>query len=1251
MEINWNIFKVKFDGKEEKAFEDLAYKLFCYEHQNEIGIFRYKNQTGVETEPINVGDEIVGFQAKYFDHKIDKKKINDSIAKAKKKNSNISKVLLYINIEFAESPKEGEKSPKNKLDIEQKAKDIGVTINWRVPSHIELQLSRPENKHIWSEFFCLRENIPTNEVKEVINNQLDKVEERIFKRLDFSTSLDYLNHLLIALDKHIVSTEQKNLLKSRISFLQGWCLLMLAEFENREKFINAYHLSPENLKYKAYASISHYKMRSEDKAIKLAKEIIKCDIHNSLAYVVVKCIEKTTEVPKEVLQNKTFIYHYSILNFHQDEKVDISSPLLDQYLRQTDSLPEIKCIDDFFFQWRVLTYTFEFLTNSKESKQEYYELAGNKDVKKLIKGLLRMVNYIHTTPDLFRVPHFSYINWLYCFSKYIYNPTKDNSRQLYNTFILIENKTEQHQYEDTLVALYYNYQNELIRDLYIKQGTPYNNYLVIIAGALYSLGQNDDGHELLIKYAKSLKKIGVYETHNLTIAFELEAKNNYSTTDLYELVKEKEFESNDLSILLNAYASFLGGNSIAEYEQDIMDVYKNNDRLEEPLKILLSIVLIHLKLFKESNSVVTRINDFASKEFSLRIYIDNQISLQKSNKTLLSYLEKYRGFRVDIRFLQYEINQYFILNDFESVKKLSSIGGKYFPQNSYFKYNKIIGCYYFEDKEGLMSELTDSLVREYTFGWQQAFFLARICSENEKRELANEIAYKCTKENYESNHIKDQYFQFYLFNTKQLLNHEIVEVNVYVYFEINGEKIVTLFDREKLEDPFFKNFYGKGKGTFSFIRSLGDEPDFVKIIEIVDKYRALFLQINIEIERSKYSGSNIKLLKFDEISVESIGKALIKTFGIEAGIHKRKAEERLSDYKKGKCGFTELTLLHSVKSIFDIYYFLRNTEKHYITPHLAHFKNIKTNRESLYVLDIPVVILLAELSKQHNIQFENKFTISNNVKEYFKLILKEEKDERKTNFSINIDESSFNPVSIHEDQRRLKIQMLEDILGWIEECCIIGIAKNKLEILEHLNNPDFDANQYLYWEYVFETVLLANQDNHFLVTDDAFFYRMFAQKSVCSVSTEFFLKNELTINEYSNLVLQLIESNYIGLTLNTDTLISAFEKAPILESPNNLFLKALKCLDYYYNPNRENFDTALAFVKDIYSRNMPLHLKKHISQLTFQNVFRKYKLEPKDRKSISQKIKNEMHLLGTADIQVLDDVSTVLDIRNLTNDI
>ena len=158
--MNWKIFGVKYDKQETWAFEQMSYLLFCAEFNNRLGLFRYKNQTGIETEPIEKDGKYYGFQSKYYTTSIadNKDDIIDSIKKAKSKNKQLDELFFYINQELSESTAKNKKKPQYQLDIEQAAKTAGINIEWRVPSHFELQLSLPDNKYINDIFFSLDPN-------------------------------------------------------------------------------------------------------------------------------------------------------------------------------------------------------------------------------------------------------------------------------------------------------------------------------------------------------------------------------------------------------------------------------------------------------------------------------------------------------------------------------------------------------------------------------------------------------------------------------------------------------------------------------------------------------------------------------------------------------------------------------------------------------------------------------------------------------------------------------------------------------------------------------------------------------------------------------------------------------------------------------------------------------------------------------------------------------------------------------------
>ncbi len=152
--VNWNSFKAKYDRREQWAFENMAYFLFCSENDCPIGVFRYKNQPGIETEPIERDGSLVGFQAKYYDCSIAQKKndIKNSIDEAKKFHPTISKLLFYINNEFSKNT-QTKGAPKYKTEIEQYANSKNIIIDWRVPSQMEFQLVQPKNMWIRDIFF------------------------------------------------------------------------------------------------------------------------------------------------------------------------------------------------------------------------------------------------------------------------------------------------------------------------------------------------------------------------------------------------------------------------------------------------------------------------------------------------------------------------------------------------------------------------------------------------------------------------------------------------------------------------------------------------------------------------------------------------------------------------------------------------------------------------------------------------------------------------------------------------------------------------------------------------------------------------------------------------------------------------------------------------------------------------------------------------------------------------------------------
>ena len=156
---DWNKFKAKFSENPQSNFEWFCYLLFCQEFNKPFGIFRYKNQSGIETNPIIKDDEVIGWQARFYettlsDHKDD---LIETITKIKRDYPNLTKVIFYTNQEWGQGRSQND--PQAKIEIEKKAHDLNIEIEWRTASFFESPFVAIDNKVIAQHFFTLDKSI------------------------------------------------------------------------------------------------------------------------------------------------------------------------------------------------------------------------------------------------------------------------------------------------------------------------------------------------------------------------------------------------------------------------------------------------------------------------------------------------------------------------------------------------------------------------------------------------------------------------------------------------------------------------------------------------------------------------------------------------------------------------------------------------------------------------------------------------------------------------------------------------------------------------------------------------------------------------------------------------------------------------------------------------------------------------------------------------------------------------------------
>lgn len=157
IEINWGNFRAKFNGREQRVFEWLCSLLFYKEHDRPTGELRYFNQPGIEAEPVTVGEEVIGWQAKFIDTDLAKykNKLIEAIDTAKAQHEALTQIYFYVNLDFGRSRKADSKDPRYKTEIEEYAKTKGVLVTWRTASFFESPFVCEINANISKHFFTL----------------------------------------------------------------------------------------------------------------------------------------------------------------------------------------------------------------------------------------------------------------------------------------------------------------------------------------------------------------------------------------------------------------------------------------------------------------------------------------------------------------------------------------------------------------------------------------------------------------------------------------------------------------------------------------------------------------------------------------------------------------------------------------------------------------------------------------------------------------------------------------------------------------------------------------------------------------------------------------------------------------------------------------------------------------------------------------------------------------------------------------
>lgn len=202
----------------------------------------------------------------------------------------LNKIIFYTNQEWGES-KEENKVPKGKLEIEAKARELHIEIDWRTSSYFDSPFVSLENKEIASYFFNKDDNflkeldqlkLSTKRIMEQIKNKIDyKANEislerdNIFKFLEESIEANEITLLTgesgVGKTALIKKYYEKNILSSYIFIIRAEQLSELKDvqelFNNNFYRILTFYKNYEKFKKKVIIIDSLEKLNESNKSL------------------------------------------------------------------------------------------------------------------------------------------------------------------------------------------------------------------------------------------------------------------------------------------------------------------------------------------------------------------------------------------------------------------------------------------------------------------------------------------------------------------------------------------------------------------------------------------------------------------------------------------------------------------------------------------------------------------------------------------------------------------------------------------------------------------------------------------------------------------------------------------------------------------------------------------------------------------------------------------------------------------------
>lgn len=1086
------------------------------------------------------------------------------------------------------------------------------------------------------------------------SRQLDEIFENI-KSFKPKTAKERLSTLERRIGEAGIEVDNK--IYAKIYYMQGQCFSQLKGMEitneGAELFIKAYKLNPSNNEYKSNAAFSYLFLKELTKADNLAIELLEEDEFNETGWMI-KCFLRESkfedilqEIPSIVKQKKIFKYHLfqwlasskyikSISEFErlfESFDIDVSELIKVTYSNRHYLLVKASYILQRFYENQRLFSNVLAFPDAKKNKEFIY---ANKILEEVIR--ITKNSEIEDQHD--------YWEFQLHVSSFILNEDISHISKMEEIFNRIKNPPV-----DVVLRMAQGYVKLYTDDttkkaIQIVEDSHYKtDYFLLLNTFNYLVLHNEEkAKENLIEFINSND---VVKRDTVTTFFTIVRKGQLSLTDpfkekLEEIISKKDFEDSTIRsvfsiILYIAYA--IGFSDANDFYNFLKGIKNYQGFTDQELGMHVGYGFAHLEKFDDALSFLEQIVDFEKPSEAYKLYCKVLFKVEGQKPSLIEHLKKWRTqFVIDPELLDIELFLINLQKNWKELITVARIGLEKYPTSEKLIYNLFSAMNEASDIDGIQASsdlLKNLVIKQEQHGVVIAMALIKGGLHKEALEMLFSLASQ--KQNTVAR-------RFYITLSIQLpktlfQDYSLVKIGTFVKYIIDKKKnIVSITESNKDNFPQNLLFNKKPGDVFSFKKNLTGVIGTGVVLRVCDKYLALLEEILIDAE-DPISDLGFHVMQFDDDTHEGMLKTLTRDFGPQGSLEKDRKENEFEKYYSGTSSFTEIA-----NSVFNAdpigaYFFLSGKAGKLfraISPALS--KNISLD-DTKIVLDYTSICLLYQLSAALKIDFQTKFIIAQNLKESLVKKLEALKSSPRTEMTLNITNERAIPVFYPEDFQEKQIQLVNNILEWVNNNCEIVSVPESLNYLMALKEHHRDDS---FFQIVLENKLLADREGYVLLSNDFFYYRSMHSSTNKVISPMIFLKLKVPLKN-KDVSEFLIDHNYVGLHINQELLSQEFLK--MLGGKENKFSICLENLRYGWNPDIEHLNESIKFIKSLYLLSFLNNTTREQAIISvISNLM--IGMPPNIGRSIPQILVHEFKFLPHQHLEVMHILTQFLEMKN-----